>query len=159
MGRDIFHSSNWSLLAEDDSAPWFGPANFYAGEIVGPCADYPDWGGKRTFRMRGFELTIDLRPIEIDANYQGAAGFLRDFDNTDRRSYPIGRADLTIMMKPDSSARTAKPEWPKHQNPKGEPGACKIPVQNMEKPFCRDESLKVVSCGAGWFNEKWSWDR
>jgi hypothetical protein len=48
--------SESSLLAEDDVAPWHTPGKFHLEELVGACGDYPEFGRKRTFRLRGFVL-------------------------------------------------------------------------------------------------------
>src|SRR5213593_1189912 len=55
-----------SLLSEDDSAAWFSRGQFRREELVGDCAKYPEFGVHRSFRLRGFRLTLDVQDVMAD---------------------------------------------------------------------------------------------
>ena len=56
-----------SLLSEDDSAAWFSRGQFRSRDIVGNCGNYPEFGRVRHFRLRGFELTMEVVSPEVEA--------------------------------------------------------------------------------------------
>ena len=58
-----------SLLAEDDSPPWHTRGQYHLFEFIGDCADYPEYGLLRHFRLRGFELTLSA--IDLKLNKRG----------------------------------------------------------------------------------------
>lgn len=51
-----------TLFAYDhhQAADWETRARFFARHLVGPCADNPYWGRRRTFRLRGMRITIGI---------------------------------------------------------------------------------------------------
>ncbi len=51
-----------SLLADanDRGGPWHTRGQYFMNQLVGACGDYPQYGRVRTFKLRGFELTLDL---------------------------------------------------------------------------------------------------
>lgn len=151
-------ASNRSLLLSDHSSPIFSRGNFNPEDVVGPCAAYPEYGAVRRFRMRGFNLTIALRPLQIDSGYHGGSGFRASYDNSDRRRFPIGRAELRVTLVPDAAAVNAKPAWPDYQNPKGVPASCAAPMPNREQPFCRNDQGSAMACPSDWFQQRWPWE-
>jgi hypothetical protein len=60
-----------SLLAEDGSPPWHTRGQYHLNDLVGACANYPEYGLLRHFRLRGFELTFSVSDLEL--NKQGQA--------------------------------------------------------------------------------------
>jgi hypothetical protein len=57
-----------SLLSEDESAAWFSRGQFRREELVGDCAKYPEFGARRSFRLRGFRLTLEAQNVVADQN-------------------------------------------------------------------------------------------
>ena len=49
-----------SLLSADGSAAWFSRGQFQREALLGDCAKYPEFGVHRSFRLRGFRLTLDI---------------------------------------------------------------------------------------------------
>ncbi len=49
-----------TLLAEDDWRPWHTRGYFWKAGLLGACGNYPQFGKVRSFRLRGFEMTLDL---------------------------------------------------------------------------------------------------
>ncbi len=150
--------SNWSLISSDDSAPAFTRGNFNPEDLVGPCAGYPDYGSVRSFRLRGFTLTISVRNLEVAKWYKGGSDFRLEWLDGDRRAFPIGRAELRVDVKPDSSAKAAKPVWSRYQNPKGSINRCRAVADNRDQPLCRSKVGRVITCPPDWFFRKWPWE-
>lgn len=57
--------SETSLLSEDDSAAWYSRGQFSAEQLTGTCAQYPEYGAHRTFRLRAMTLTLDAQHITL----------------------------------------------------------------------------------------------
>jgi hypothetical protein len=58
-----------SLLGEaGDGGPWHTRGQFHHSELGGACAAYPQYGRVRTFRLRGFEFTLDLSDTQVNGN-------------------------------------------------------------------------------------------
>lgn len=49
-----------TLLAENDWRPWHSRGQFSLPQLIGACGAYPEHGKVRSFRLRGFELKLDL---------------------------------------------------------------------------------------------------
>lgn len=60
------HETEASLLREESIPPWFTRGQFAYKDIIGNCGSYPEYGRVRHFRLRGFELTLEIIDPEID---------------------------------------------------------------------------------------------
>ena len=105
-----------SLLAEDDSPPWHTRGQFYTSELVGACGAYPEFGRERGFRLRGFVLRISTN---LALNSDGS----------------ISRLKLTVVVRNDPSAKSAKAERPGYLRP--QPGRCDVVRKGRETRMCR----------------------
>lgn len=64
--------------SEDQTSDWENRGRFLPGHLYPGCAEYPDWGAKRTFLLRGMKITLELKNIRFDdATNRNVAG---DFD-------------------------------------------------------------------------------
>ncbi len=54
-----------NLLTEnpEQSADWDSRARFFSNEVVGECAEFPDYGKKRSFRLRGMLLSLEIKDV------------------------------------------------------------------------------------------------
>lgn len=87
-----------SLLRETEVPPWFTRGQFRSENLVGKCAEYPDYGRVRTFRLRGFKLTLEFANLEMDAK--------------NRVGYSIFK--VTVRDDPGAISATAMPtQYPK----------------------------------------------
>ena len=58
-----------SLLGEEDvGGPWHTRGQFSHHQLVGACGDYPKYGRVRTFKLRGFEFTLDLSDTQVNGD-------------------------------------------------------------------------------------------
>ena len=107
-----------SLLGEDDSAVWFTRGLFRVDELTGSCGTYPEYGARRTFRLRGLRLALSVSKLERT------------------RSGDVRRLTLAMSVRPDASATSGQAEqtgylWPM-------PGKCR-PIRKGNLPrMCRD---------------------
>lgn len=60
------------LLAEDatQAKPWPSRGRFFASNLVGACANIPEFGATRTFRLRGMKLTLKVIDPVIKGTYR-----------------------------------------------------------------------------------------
>jgi len=63
-----------SLLSEDESPSWHSRGQIYFDDIIGDCADYPEFGATRNFYLRGFSLTLHFEGVKLNEN-QEIVGF------------------------------------------------------------------------------------
>jgi len=51
-----------TLFTEDDhqSRDWESRARFFARSLTGACADIPDFGARRSFRLRNMQITLQV---------------------------------------------------------------------------------------------------
>ena len=58
---------NGNLLASEKERragrDWFNRGRMIAGQIFGPCAEYPDYGAVRRFRLRGMLVTFQFEDL------------------------------------------------------------------------------------------------
>jgi hypothetical protein len=116
-----------SLLSEDDSAAWFSRGQFRPEDLVGDCAKYPEFGVRRSFRLRGFRLRLEAQSVVTDSK---------------------GRAQsftLAVLLVRDLGARTAQAERPGFLDPRGQGRSCKVVTPGREPRMCRD-----WSAGGSW---------
>jgi hypothetical protein len=109
-----------SLLSEDDSAAWFSRGQFRREELVGDCAEYPEFGLHRSFRLRGFRLNLDVENVAVDAS-----GRARAFV-------------LAVSVAQDGNARSEQAERPGFLDPRGQGKGCKVVTRGAEPRMCRD---------------------
>jgi hypothetical protein len=109
-----------SLLSEDDSAAWFSRGQFRREDLVGECAKYPEFGVHRSFRLRGFRLTLDADHVVVDATGRAASFVLR------------------ISVSPDETARSEQAERPGFLDPQGQGRSCAVVLRGTESRMCRD---------------------
>jgi len=117
-GRDV------NLLA-DSSDPFsrIDRATIFPEQIDGVCADYPDWGAERVFRLRGFRLIVRLNKPQ--------------FTPSDWDWYGKGmkQVEMSVEVQTDKSATSPVAAFPPHaywgflyqQTPSD---ACKAPLAN-----------------------------
>jgi hypothetical protein len=117
-----------SLLSEDDSAAWFSRGQFHPKELIGDCGRYPEFGTHRSFRLRGFQLTLDAE--NVVTNSQGAAiSFI-----------------LHISVVDDATATKASAERPGFLDPRGAGGNCSVVRRGQEPRMCRDANFSWERC-------------
>jgi hypothetical protein len=111
-----------SLLSEDDGAAWFSRGQFQAKELGGDCAKYPEFGVHRSFRLRGFRLSLDARDVRVDRS-----GMAESFT-------------LLVSLTDDPSARSAEAERPGFLDPRRQGADCRVVLKGSEPRMCRDRT-------------------
>lgn len=93
-----------SLLIDDplDNNESHSRGEFYFYELQGSCLEYPEWGRKRSFRLRGMRLQMEL--FDIQFAKEPPPGRLGSFG-------------FRIVVTPDPSALSAISEPPAFQIP------------------------------------------
>ncbi|MGV8074547.1 MAG: hypothetical protein AB2L11_08330 [Syntrophobacteraceae bacterium] len=71
----LYSPGTYSTLLTDlpnQSRDWESRGRFLIEEIMGKCAEYPEYGRLRHFRLRGMELTLEVTSLvtEPDANFE-----------------------------------------------------------------------------------------
>jgi hypothetical protein len=65
----LYSKEAYSTLFTDNSEQsrdWQSRARFLSEELVGPCANYPEYGRARSFRLRRMKITLGLSDIKLD---------------------------------------------------------------------------------------------
>lgn len=101
----------YSTLLTDDpkqSRDWESRGRFLVEEIMGKCAEYPEYGILRHFRLRGMTLTLhikefNLEPISGDMNVKKKP-IIRDLN-------------LDVIVTPDQNALSTIAEKVKYVEP------------------------------------------
>jgi len=127
-----------SLLSEDDSAAWFSRGHFRPEELVGDCAKYPEFGLRRSFRLRGFRLNLEVEDVVTDS--KGLA-----------KSFTLG-----ISLVPDPSAGASQAERPGFLDPRGQGRSCKVVTPGQEPRMCRDARGSWALVKTNGLTSKWS---
>lgn len=111
-----------TLLSENpkQSADWESRGRYLTGHLLGDCADYKDWGKKRTFRLRGMKITLNMSAENIGLDPQKREAILKSFD-------------FAIQVEKDSSAKSSITA----QSSVKEPPWFYNPAQ------CLDQALKI----------------
>jgi hypothetical protein len=122
-------ASEVSLLSEDDSAAWFSRGQFSRKDLTGKCAAYPQFGAHRTFRLRGFQLTLDAQNIKTDSS-KYAVSFV-----------------LNVDIQPDQTALSPQAEQSGYLRPALEDKNCENVLKGYPKRMCRDWENKDGSWG------------
>lgn len=100
-----------SLLIDDRSRPREATSRgeIWSQDLQGGCADYPDWGRVRTFRLRGMRLTFVLSHMK----------FAEDPADPLSRGRELLRSfSFEVSVVPDQKAATAAAEPPAYDHPK-----------------------------------------
>jgi hypothetical protein len=118
-----------NLLGEDGSPLWHTRAQYHYDQLLGKCGDYPEFGWIRTFKLRGFQLTLAVSDVKI--NPSGEITYFR----------------FGVYLKPDKSAIGAISQRPDYLSPYGEGRSCEIIRKGKDPRYCRD-----------WENKGGSWD-
>jgi hypothetical protein len=121
-------TSEQSLLSEDDSAAWFSRGQFRVEELVGDCAKYPEFGVRRSFRLRGFRLDLEAQNVMPDKN-----GLAKSFT-------------LAVSLVSDPGATTAQAERPGFLDPRQQGRSCKAAVPGQDPRMCRDAGGSWALC-------------
>jgi hypothetical protein len=86
------HSTLFSDVAKQ-TRDWESRARFLNQELVGKCANYPEYGSVRHFRLRGMEITLSVR----NPKFEETIGM--------KRGRPqLKSFDFDIGVKPDRRA-------------------------------------------------------
>lgn len=135
-----------SLLSEDESAAYYSRGRFALSDLVGACARYPEYGLVRHFRLRGMELELSFSEVTTEA----ASG---------RRAEQPVYALLSISVRRDPAARTAKAEQPGYLRPGGTEENCRIVRRGNSQRMCRNASTSAwMQCPAGWEDQRYPWE-
>jgi len=99
------HERSEILLSSDpfQSNDWQTRARFVAEELWGSCWEYPEYGHKRTFRLRGMEIVL----IVGDIVFKGAPS---EEGLVGEGNLGVRSLSLDVGVRPDSSALSAIPE-------------------------------------------------
>jgi hypothetical protein len=91
----LYSKETYSTLFTNDpdqSRDWQSRARFLSEELVGSCANYPEYGRVRTFSVRGMRITLALSNIVLDLS---------------AKPPPVLKAfNLQILVAPDPAAET-----------------------------------------------------
>jgi hypothetical protein len=71
---------------------------FEQEQFDGECAEYPEWGAIRTFKLRGFQLVLRVKSVVLDGTGSQRLGFYRG---------RIARFDMAAKVVPNRSATSA----------------------------------------------------
>jgi hypothetical protein len=109
--------SFWTLLTELPNADrdWESRGRFLTAQLVEPCGEYQDLGRKRTFRLRGFKLTLNLTHVLFDNQKQ----------NLWRDGPALKSFDLEIAVVPDPTATSDIAATPRLPPMDSLPEACR----------------------------------
>jgi hypothetical protein len=103
---------------------------FRAQDLHGACASYPQFGRQRSFRLRGFELSLAL--LEVPAS--AAGGQPRQALQLDVQTDPLASADEA------EAPEVPDPQSPGHScqapPPVADPFSCRKPEVEVTKPTC-----------------------
>jgi len=102
------HDLYSTLLTEDanQNRDWESRARFFAADVIGKCANIPQFGSVRHFRLRGMQLTLKI------------------VDPVVNRNRKLVSLKLKVAVQPDPTADREIAAIV--QLPKGAPGQCLI---------------------------------
>jgi hypothetical protein len=97
------------LLTENQSRSWHSRGRFFIGDIDGKWADYPEYGKVRNYRLRGMNLTIEVKSFKtkIGSRAENAPW------NKDR----INELNFDVNVVSDPKALSERAEPPKYAEP------------------------------------------
>jgi len=97
-----------TLLTEEknQSSDWESRGRFLLEEITGKCAEYPDYGKVRYFKLRNMNLTLSIKKLELEPN-----------KSNDSSVHRIKRLVFGIQVVPDTTATSEIAEQSKFKEP------------------------------------------
>jgi hypothetical protein len=100
-----------TLLTEDkeQTRDWQSRGRFFVEDLVGSCAEYPEYGRIRHFRLRNMSITIEIKDFQIEL---GSSATNIPW-NRDR----IKELDLIVTVASDMTATTEIAEPTKYIEP------------------------------------------
>lgn len=113
-------ASEGSLLSEDDSAAWFSRGQYRQDQLVAACAVYPEYGVHRTFRLRGFRLTLDATNVKVNSS-----GTAQSFV-------------LVVTVADDPTATSESAAQTGYLTPYRVGYSCNVVLKGNEPRMCRD---------------------
>jgi len=116
------------------SRPYQTRGKVLGNDLVGACADYPEYGRVRHFRLRGFELTFEFTDIVIEPDTPELT-LERPFVS------PVEYAVMHISLRRDPMAQTARAEPsgyldPFRQSVPPQPRSCETPLKGKQPRSC-----------------------
>lgn len=85
------------------TADWQSRGRFLIEELAGKCADYPEYGKVRHFKLRGMDLTLNIKKFKIEPG--------SSVKNTpwERDRVKEVLLDVTVVPDPNASSEIAEP--------------------------------------------------
>ena len=127
----MLQEGNWesenSLLAEDSSPPWHTRGQFHWGELLGACGEYPEYGRIRHFSLRGMQITLEARQVEVKADQ-------------------LDSFVLHVTFKNDDEALSRHALRPPYMHPQG---SCEEVRKGIEPRMCRNAMGSWEKCQSG----------
>jgi hypothetical protein len=123
-------NSGRNLLGEDDSPLWHTRAQYRYDQLTGKCGDYPEFGRVRTFRLRGFRLTLTASDVKVKPPSE------------------VTYFRLGVFLKTDESATGSIAQRPDFLSPYGQGRSCETILKGKDPRFCRDWENKGGSWGS-----------
>jgi hypothetical protein len=99
---------------------------FRAPDLQGACASYPQFGRQRSFRLRGFELSLAL--LDVPAATAGGRP----------------RQAVQLDVQPDPLASAAQAEAPEVPDPQAAGHSCQAPPPVADPFSCRKPEVEVT---------------
>ena len=119
----------FSLLAEDDSAPWHSRGQYDFRSLLGDCGKYPEYGRVRHFRLRGFELTLSVTDV-VPSDHDQLVSLRMNVSLRRHDRITSKQAEQPGYLPPDNNCKTIK---------KGNlPRMCRYPDTGYIWEKCRD---------------------
>ena len=135
--RDTYESLLIDNPYDNDASHSRG--EFYSYELQGTCSDYPEWGSKRSFRLRGMRLQLEL--FDIHFAVDPPPGRLASFG-------------FKVEVIPDPLALSAISEPPAFMIPAAQPqesdprfASCDSPVLQHVPGIVTEEYVKKLGLG------------
>jgi len=100
----LFAKGKQTNLLQDSTDPYsrMDRATILPEQLNANCANYPDWGAKRTFRLRGLSLELILKdPVPV-----------RSHGN--RGGEELKRVDMIVRVEPDPASTSPVAEAPRY---------------------------------------------
>jgi len=100
-----------TLLTEDQdqTRDWQSRGRFFVEDLVGSCAEYPEYGRTRNFRLREMNLTLEIKDFQIEPGSRAKNAPW----NRDR----IKELNLVVTVASDPTAATEIAEPSKYIEP------------------------------------------
>jgi hypothetical protein len=96
-------------------------AEIFPDQLQGACADYPEWGRERSFRLRGMNLTMSMDQIKFAHGRRDLEGIV---------SPDLVGVRIHVAVAPDVNATSSVPEQAKYTDWSMIPTTCRTPVLN-----------------------------